>query len=250
MKCPPCKGTGKKWGRYSSDCELCRGEGLLPDTRVKLPECHHCNGSGLKEGWYDSLCSKCGGWGRRERIPVVDDPRHSGSEAKSVIEQLGLEPSKEQHDTQIVSIEAGKPRTGHLEVAKLLQELSDEVRICDPYYGKGSLLRLDELTKAKSVQFLTQKADSREQAVLPRAIQEFVKERSHFEFRKYEGNDMHDRFIVTEDSLILLGHGLKDIGNKDSFVVKFDRDLAGDVIDSVRASFDQKWQSSSSLLTR
>jgi hypothetical protein len=128
-----------------------------------------------------------------------------------------------------------------LELAKLFQSLTGEVRICDPYYGTGSLLRLDELKAAKSVLFLTQKPDSKDKPHLPRAIKEFITERPNFEFRQHNGSDLHDRYIVTEDELILLGHGIKDIGGKESFVVRLGREIAGDVIDSTRSSFDQKW---------
>jgi hypothetical protein len=135
-----------------------------------------------------------------------------------------------------------------LEVAKLLQELSGVVCICDPYYGTGSLLRLDKLTAAGSVKFLTQKPDAKERAHLPRAIQVFVTERPHFEFRRHAINDLHDRYIVTDSDLILLGHGLKDIGGKESFVVRLGRELAGDVIDNTRTAFDQKWQNAQALI--
>ena len=27
-------------------------------------------------------------------------------------------------------------------------------------------------------------------------------------------HDLHDRYVLTEDSLLLVGHGLKDIGEK------------------------------------
>ena len=196
MKCPPCKGTGRSWGIYPGDCELCRGEGILPDTRANLPECHHCKGTGHEHGIYPRLCPKCGGWGRRERRPVVVDPLHTSATSplqaksmESLLAELGVREPSSTHQTSVVQIEAGKPRTAHLEVAKLLQPLSGEVRICDPYYGMGSLLRLDELTKAKSIHFLTQKADSKEQAVLLKAIQDFLREWPHFEFRKYAGND-------------------------------------------------------------
>ncbi len=256
MQCPPCKGTGKGWGVYPSDCELCHGEGILPDTRIDMPICHHCNGTGRKEGIYPRLCPKCGGWGRRERKPVAVDPLQpatptsSSKSVESLVLQLGVRPPPPTPDPQqtiVVQIDAGKPRTAHLEVAKLLQPLMGEVRICDPYYGTGSLLRLDELAKAKAIRFLTQKADSREQTLLPKAIQEFVRERPQFEFRRHGPNDLHDRFIITDDCLILLGHGLKDIGNKDSFVVKLDRGLAADVIDNVRASFDARWLAATPL---
>jgi hypothetical protein len=227
MQCPPCKGSGIAPGQSYTDCKLCKGEGILPDTRIHLPACHACKGSGIEPGHYYTLCKKCGGWGRRERKPAIDDGEIVGPTA--------------------LMIEAGTPRTAHLEVSSLLNSLTGDIRICDPYYGKGSMNRLDEIRSCTSVKFLTHTPDSREKLILPTAIAEFVRERPEFVFRKYKGNDLHDRFILSADELMIVGHGLKDLGNKESFVIRLDRSLAGDLIDSVRQSFDQKWANTDPL---
>jgi hypothetical protein len=147
----------------------------------------------------------------------------------------------------VAFIEAGKPRTAHLELAKLFTSLAGDLRICDPYYGSGSLLRLDLLKHCNSIKFLTRNPDSAERTTLPRALVEFVKEHLHVEFRQHKAKDLHDRFILSDSELILLGHGLKDVGNKDSFVVRIDRHLASDMLDALQVSFDTKWQAASPL---
>jgi hypothetical protein len=160
---------------------------------------------------------------------------------------LGGQENAAVNATTVIKIEAGKPVSAQLAVAKLFEPLKGEIRICDPYYGTGSLLRIRELSNATSVRFLTQKPDSKEISLLPKAIKEFVTEHKQFDFRKYAGNDLHDRFVVTADELILIGHGIKDIGSKESFVVRLDRVLAGDVIDTVQQSFDIKWANAAPL---
>lgn len=40
----------------------------------------------------------------------------------------------------------------------------------------------------------------------------------------------------------MLGHGLKDLGNKDSFVIRLPLELAQDVIAATRSTFDDRWQ--------
>jgi len=229
MKCPPCKGTGKQWqwGTSFVECEVCHGEGILADTRIHLPVCHFCNGTGMEHGVSLSvLCPKCEGWGRRERKPF------------DLTENVG--PS-------VVFVEAGKPRTAHLELSAFLTTMSGHIRICDPYYGTGSLYRLDELRDCKPIQFLTHTPDGKEKSFLPKALGDFIRERPDVEFRRHRGRELHDRFVLTADELILLGHGLKDIGNRDSFVVRLDRTIAGDMIDTVRRSFDRKWQQADPL---
>jgi len=226
MICPLCKGTGKQWGTGFIECELCHGEGILPDTRAHLPECHFCNGTGREHGVGFVLCPKCQGWGRRERKPF--DPTENAGPSVFVVE-------------------AGKPRTAHLDLSAFLAKISGHVRICDPYYGTGSLLRLDGLRNCRPVQFLTHTADGKERSYLPKALTDFIRERPEFEFRRHRARDLHDRFVLTDDELILLGHGLKDIGNKESFVIRLDRNIAGDMMETVRSSFDHKWQAADLL---
>lgn len=242
VSCPPCNGTGMQPGILQRKCPLCKGEGILPNSRSHLPKCRFCDGSGRERGTGFVLCKECEGWAHREWKPAVVDPTAPKS-VDQLVAELGVRDvvSAAREGPTVVQIEAGKPRTAHLEVAKLLQTLAGEIRICDPYYGQGSLLRLDQLTSATAVKFLTQKPDGKEKSFLPKAIEDFVTERPHFEFREHAGNEIHDRYMVTEDELIILGHGLKDIGNKESFVVRLDRSTVGDLIDTLRESFDQKW---------
>jgi hypothetical protein len=62
------------------------------------------------------------------------------------------------------------------------------------------------------------------------------------DFCRHAGGDLDDRYVLADDQIVQMGHGLKDVGNKDSFIVSLDKILAGDLLASVRASFDAKWQ--------
>ena len=46
--------------------------------------------------------------------------------------------------------------------------------------------------------------------------------------------DLHDRFVLSEAKILLVGHGLKDIGAKESFVIVLPRTFAPDLLDNVR----------------
>jgi hypothetical protein len=219
-KCPPCLGTGKLWAVYPQPCTLCKGEGLIADVKPGAVLCHWCQGNGRQNRILTQLCEWCGGRGYRPQLEGEGD------------ESL---PS-------VFFVEAGKPRTAHVTMLSVLTSLEGELRICDPYFGTGTLLRLDPIA-GKAIRFLTQQPDRNEQnsGILPRALTEFVREHPSVAFKQHRPNDLHDRFVLSSTELILLGHGLKDIGNKDSFVVRLNRDAAGDTIDEVTASFDRKW---------
>jgi hypothetical protein len=120
--------------------------------------------------------------------------------------------------------------------------LEGELRICDPYFGSGSLIRLHELV-GRPIRFLTSKVESTDKAggVFADRLSEFKVEHPTLEVRKNAGRELHDRYILSEDSLVLLGHGLKDIGKRDSFVVRLGKDQVGDVISDLAAAFDDKW---------
>ncbi|MCK4235023.1 hypothetical protein KAX75_11375, partial [candidate division WOR-3 bacterium] len=61
------------------------------------------------------------------------------------------------------------------------------------------------------------------------------------------GSDLHDRYIITNNCLLIIGHGLKDIGKKESFIIQIDSTLAPDLIRTIAKVFDQRWSNSSSI---
>jgi hypothetical protein len=142
----------------------------------------------------------------------------------------------------VVRIEAGQPRTARIRLAEVLSRVKGSVRICDPYYGLRSLDSLDHVPKNCDIKFLTAKTNE-SPTKLHAAIKDLQKERPTCEFRLAgAGHGIHDRYVLTDDSLLLLGHGLKDIGGKESFIVRLDKELAPDLLKELGASFDTRWQ--------
>jgi hypothetical protein len=203
--------------RPGATCELCKGLADLQDTRLNNPPCRPCLGGGVSRIKPGELCETCGGWGRLPNQPASEAPK-------------------------VILVRAGKVWDSHMEMASLFRELQGELCICDPYYGTGSLLRLSGLDHCKPIRFLTQRADDKEQSFIGRALKEFTAERSHVEFRRCASKDLHDRYLLAPAELVILGHGLKDIGGKDSFVIRLDTDTCEDVIKTLRQSFDTKWK--------
>jgi hypothetical protein len=73
---------------------------------------------------------------------------------------------------------------------------------------------------------------------------EFQTQFPHVSIRRDSSGTLHDRYILSDDQLILLGHGLKDIGNKDSFAIRIPKTMAEDLLKTVRDNFDAKWSHS------
>ena len=143
-------------------------------------------------------------------------------------------------DLELMHIDGTKPRTDRQELGKLLGGLTGDVRVCDPWYGVRSLETLELLPTRSRVKFLTARTNEKP-ARLSGPLSDFKKERSNVELRAAAPSDLHDRYVLTERKLLIVGHGLKDIGAKESFVIMIDRSLAPDLLDGVRRSFEEKW---------
>jgi hypothetical protein len=119
--------------------------------------------------------------------------------------------------------------------------------ICDPYYGTVSLLRLDLLKHCSPIEFLTKNADPRETDILPRALREWKREHGAVEFREYSGEDLYDRHILSSAELVFIGDGLKDLGNKESLIIKIPSSLSPHIVESVRSMFEEKWERANTI---
>jgi hypothetical protein len=95
---------------------------------------------------------------------------------------------------------------------EVLAPLTGVVRICDPYYGQRTLEALDHLPGTTAIRFLSSRTNESSLKVRG-AFADFAKERKNVEFRILAPpNDLHDRYVLAQDSLLIVGHGLKDIG--------------------------------------
>ena len=54
-------------------------------------------------------------------------------------------------------------------------------------------------------------------------------------------------YKLLDEAIIILGHGVKDIGNKESFAVTIPKDLAPDLFANVLSSFNDRWKRSASI---
>ncbi|MBY0376683.1 hypothetical protein K2P96_01790 [Patescibacteria group bacterium] len=141
----------------------------------------------------------------------------------------------------VLRIEAGQPRQARLKLSEILKSLNGVVRICDPFYGVGTLDSLDLISKNCDVKFISQKTNESATSISS-AIKYFYKERPRTELRIAQpGLLIHDRYIITKDQIMILGHGVKDIGNKESFVIVLDRKLVPDLISELIVLFDKEW---------
>jgi hypothetical protein len=143
----------------------------------------------------------------------------------------------------VLYVEGGKPFSTRKKLDKIFQSLKGDIRICDTYLGERSFDIISTLPKESKFKFLTSNLSEKPEKI--RSIQkDFQKEYPKSEFRLYPNKDLHDRYIVTANYLLIIGHGIKDIGNKESFIIIIDSSIGQDTIDTVITNFDEKWKSS------
>ncbi|MBM4064065.1 MAG: hypothetical protein FJ266_00210 [Planctomycetes bacterium] len=147
------------------------------------------------------------------------------------------------NNLQIIYVQAGTPRTARNQLKSFLNGLKGQVKICDPYYGVRTFDVLELIPKSCNVSFLTLKTNEN-MASLKRIIKDFLVEHPKTIIKQYNAKDIHDRYIITDNNFIIIGHGIKDIGNKDSFVITIEKSFAIDLWNQISDSFDNKWLNS------
>lgn len=158
--------------------------------------------------------------------------------------RLEVEPLLSRGSVGAVYVDGQQPRTARKELQEVLGVLKGTIKICDPYFGIRTLDTLEKIPASCNVRFLTGKL-SESEARLGGPVKDFRRERKNTELRVYaQAGELHDRYILSKDQLLLVGHGLKDIGTRESFVILLERAIVPEMAAQVEASFDQKWAAS------
>jgi len=144
----------------------------------------------------------------------------------------------------VVRIAADKPFTAREQLSEILSSLRGTVRISDPYYGARTADALSACTGAQEVRMITGKAGGGEsEAAARRVLVDLTRERRNVHVSiAPPGQLPHDRYLLTGTELIIVGHGLKDIGSRESFVIRLPRSLVGDIAAQSGAAFDALWK--------
>jgi hypothetical protein len=181
--------------------------------------------------------------GHISRTRINDKPHYRAmTSGRSLVE-----PVLASGPIQIVRIEAGKPRSARKKLEEMLAPLNGPVSICDPYYGLRTLDALALIPISCQARFLTSRT-SEKTASLRGPLADFKREHPHVQLRILSSaTAIHDRYILSTDALMLLGHGIKDIGAKESFVVAIAASYADDLLKLTQSSFDKHWATTTTL---
>ena len=128
----------------------------------------------------------------------------------------------------------------------VLDMLSGDLLIVDPFCGTTTLLND---IKDKKIHFLTKTEKLQEpgRSSFLRLLKVFKLENDHIEFRNYPHDDLHDRYILSSDSLVIIGHSIKDLGAKESFAIILNKKDNVNIFEAVIENFNRRWKQSTLL---
>lgn len=214
--CPYCKGTGRDPFALEL-CPVCKGSGRLRAfPEEQSVKCRFCEEEG-RDPYRDAPCRKCKGHGVIYAGPI-----------------------------ECVYISGEKPYSDRRTIEEILKQVTGEVRICETYFGNDTLDLLRNLPDTCTVRVLIGK-NTDVSSKLSREIRAFRTERPRFKFRHYKQPGLHDRYLVDDGRLIILGHGLKDIGKKESFAIFLEKSLVPTIISENLKAFEDRWNSATPI---
>lgn len=167
-----------------------------------------------------------------------------------------MKPGKDHLTSQIKTgainvfyFEPGKRYTSKRTLAtKILVDLKGEMKVLDPYCGERTLDIFKDL-KNRSVKFLTQLKNlgGNAKTIFLRELKDFKSENPNIEFRDYPHKDIHDRYVISSDRLVILGHSIKNLGEKESFAIVLKKDNHNNISEALSENFSKRWDESNPI---
>lgn len=130
----------------------------------------------------------------------------------------------------------------------IFMEYESPLRISDPYVGPKTLdlLASTSIGECKVITRLDNLSQSQKESFL-RTWGDFRNEYSHVSIRDFDPPHLHDRYILSQEALILVGHSLKDLGGKESFGVVLSHDETTDIQNALLEVFNRRWKQASTI---
>ncbi len=141
----------------------------------------------------------------------------------------------------VLLVEPERAYSGVRAFDKLLAALSGDIRICDPYVDDKTVEVLTAIRTTCQIRLLTKNVQN--PARLRRHYQAYQREYGNLEIRVHPTANLHDRYIVSEQNMYLVGQSLNGIGKKQTFIVETGSDLRDQMI----RYFEQLWGSATTL---
>ncbi|GAH52861.1 unnamed protein product [marine sediment metagenome] len=133
----------------------------------------------------------------------------------------------------------------------IIKMLDGDICIVDPFYGNGTFYTLAKFGKERKIRFLSGQLGNEERNNINDFninLKKFKKQFKNIKMKRYDKfYELHDRYIIAENALVVVGHGIKDFGNKESFVIFLPKKLVLSFLPILKKVFDERWKKSNDI---
>jgi|SRR3990167_7007812 len=146
---------------------------------------------------------------------------------------------------EVVIIEAGKPFSAkNIALKDIFTALKGQTLICDPYVDTNTLdIIFKNSDKKKPIKILTKNVIDKPVGTFAQHLTDLRNEGYKVEIGVYSSSDLHDRYVMDNQTFWFSGNSLNHLGNKESFLVH----LGEDIRQSMLATFNNRWKVSKKL---
>ncbi|MDP2947369.1 MAG: hypothetical protein Q8N88_04600 [Nanoarchaeota archaeon] len=135
---------------------------------------------------------------------------------------------------------------------KIISALNGDLCVVDQFYGNGTFSTLAKFGKERKVKFLSAKLGDEEQrniADFNINLKKFKSQFKNIKLKKYRKFwELHDRYIIADNALVVVGYGIKDFGGKESFVIFLPKKEVADFLPILKRIFEKRWRQSNDII--
>lgn len=135
----------------------------------------------------------------------------------------------------VAFVEPSKAVQATRKLHDVLSQLSGTVRICDPYLDHTTIEHLEACSKTARLRLLTMNV--KDTGPLRRVISAAQTAGYDLEIRVVRSRVLHDRYILDDSDMLILGTSLNGFGKKQSFVISAGTDIRATMV----TEFDALW---------
>ncbi len=133
----------------------------------------------------------------------------------------------------------------------VINMLKGNLCIVDPFYGNGTFSILAKFGKKRKIRFLSAHLGNEEQknsVDFGINLKKFKGEFKNIKMKKYDKfYELHDRYIISDSALVIVGYGIKDFANKESFVVFLPKKAVSRFLPTLKTIFEKRWKKSNNI---
>jgi hypothetical protein len=137
----------------------------------------------------------------------------------------------------ILFIDPAQSFKATLSLHDFFSKLKGTIRVCDAYLDNTTLEHLHALDKSVTIQLLTKNVKG--SGTLPRLFAAWRTEGRSLEVRVASSAPLHDRYIIDDGAMLILGTSLNGFGKKQCFIIQTGPDLRAALV----PVFDNLWNS-------